>query len=229
MPTVLGHAAVPLALGLGLGRPLISRRLLLAGVVASVLPDADVVGFWLGTAYPDAFGHRGATHSLVFALLLGVIAAARARPLAAGRGAAFAFVAVCAASHGLLDMLTNGGYGIALWWPFSPERFFAPWQPIEVSPIGLRRLASERGLEVLGSELIWVWLPAALVWAGLWLARRGHAWPRTSPLIGLLVAVSSLAAVAPARGETPARTEILQVDSVTLTGLPIARPEERRA
>jgi len=180
MPTVLGHAAVPLALGLGLGNPPISRRLRLAGVVAAALPDADVLGFWLGISYSDALGHRGATHSLAFALLLGLVAAALARPLGAGRGTAFAFAAACAASHGLLDMLTNGGYGIALWWPFSAGRLFAPWRPIEVSPIGLRRFASERGLEVLGSELIWVWLPAAVICAGLWLARRGHVSPRAS-------------------------------------------------
>src|SRR5262245_24789990 len=197
MPTILGHAAVPLALGLGLGRPPISRRLLVARVVASALPDADVLGFGLGIAYSDGFGHRGATHSLVFALLLGLAAVALARPLGAGRGAAFAFVAVCAASHGLLDMFTNGGYGVALWWPLSAERLFAPWQPIEVSPIGLRLFASERGLEVLGSELIWVWLPAAAACAAAWLARRGHASLRASPLIGLLVAASSLAAAAP--------------------------------
>src|SRR5262249_61922508 len=110
-----------------------------------------------------------------------------------------------------------GGYGFAFWWPFSTERLFAPWHPIEVSPIGLRRFASERGLEVLGSELIWVWLPAALVCTALWLARRGHAALRASPLIGLFVAASSLAAVSPAPGETPARTETLQLDSGTPT------------
>lgn len=56
-------------------------------------------------------------------------------------------------SHGLLDTLTTGGKGVALLWPFSDERFFAPLQFIRVSPIGVGRFLSERGLAVLLSEL----------------------------------------------------------------------------
>ena len=37
----------------------------------SFLPDADVIGFGLGVRYEDPWGHRGATHSLMFALALG--------------------------------------------------------------------------------------------------------------------------------------------------------------
>jgi len=78
---------------------------------------------------------------------------------------------VVTASHGLLDALTDGGLGVAFLAPFSGERFFFPWQPIEVSPIGLRRFLSGRGLEVLRSELLWVWLPSILL-AGAALAWR---------------------------------------------------------
>jgi len=35
---------------------------------------------------------------------------------------------------------------------------FFPWQVIEVSPLSLRRLAGEKGLAVLQSELLWVCL-----------------------------------------------------------------------
>ena len=49
---------------------------------------------------------------------------------------------------------------------------FFPWQVIEVSPLGLRRLAGEKGLAVLQSELLWVWLPAALACVFLVLLRR---------------------------------------------------------
>jgi inner membrane protein len=48
VPTILTHPAVPLAMAFGLGREVVSRRLLGAGVVASVLPDLDVVAFRLG-------------------------------------------------------------------------------------------------------------------------------------------------------------------------------------
>jgi len=55
--------------------------------------------------------------------------------------------------------MTNGGLGIAFFWPFTDTRYFLPWQPIEVSPIGAARFLNQRGLEVLQSELIWVVLP----------------------------------------------------------------------
>ena len=172
MPTIFSHAAVPLALGMGLGRRRIPRRLFVAGIVASILPDFDVLAFRLGIPYADAFGHRGASHSLAFALLLGLLALMFYRHLKAGRWVSFAFVSVSAASHSLLDMLTNGGHGVALWWPLSQERCFFPWQVIEVSPLNPRRFLSDRGIAVLQSELWWIWLPAALVCLVLFVWRR---------------------------------------------------------
>ena len=62
-----------------------------------------------------------------------------------------AVTCVVALSHPLLDAMTDGGLGVALLWPFSNERFFAPWTPIPVSPIGARML-SRRGLYVLAVE-----------------------------------------------------------------------------
>lgn len=173
MPTIISHAAVPLAIGLGLGVQAIGPRLLWTGVAASMLPDADVLGLRLGIAYGDSLGHRGATHSLAFATLLGLVAWACARPLATRRLTAFLFIAFSAASHGLLDMLTDGGSGVALWWPWSDERLFAPWRFIEASPLSLRRLLGGRGIEVLRSELIGVWMPAIVAGVTLWLTRRG--------------------------------------------------------
>lgn len=175
MPTILTHAAVPLAIGLGRGSSAIPRRLLAAGVAAAMLPDFDVVAFKLGIAYADAFGHRGASHSLLFALLVALFALACAPALRSSRPAAFLFVGIAAASHPLLDMLTNGGLGVALLWPWSEQRFFAAWHVIEVSPIGLRRVFSDRGLAVMLSEVAWVWLPAAAAGLALFLGRRADA------------------------------------------------------
>ena len=50
-------------------------RLLAAGVIAAMLPDADVLAFALHIPYADAFGHRGASHSLLFAGVLAAVAA----------------------------------------------------------------------------------------------------------------------------------------------------------
>lgn len=170
MPTILTHPAVPLALACGLGREMISKRLLTAGIIASIIPDLDVLAFRLGIPYTAEWGHRGFSHSLFFALLVAVMGAALARPLLTTAARAFWFLFLATASHGMLDAFTNGGLGIAFLWPFSHERFFAPLQPIEVAPLSIARFLWERGLAVLASEIVWVWLPlltTALVMAAL--------------------------------------------------------------
>ena len=172
MPTILTHPAVPLAIGLGLGSNIIPRRLLVTGMIASIVPDFDVIGFQFGVPYGSEFGHRGFTHSLVFAAGLALLGCFVARWLRASVVATFLFLFAAAASHGVLDSFTNGGYGIAFLWPFSAERFFAPFQVIEVSPIGVSRFLSARGIAVFASELLWVWLPAVLLVTLLTILRR---------------------------------------------------------
>ena len=181
MPTLLTHAAVPLAIALGLGPRAIPPRLLAAGVVASMAPDLDALGLHLGIAYSDIDGHRGLMHSLAFALLLGLLAAMAADPLRVTRARAFAFVLACAASHGLLDMMTTGGLGVAWFWPLSDTRHFLPWRFIKVSPLTVDRLLSARGEAVMVSELWTVWLPAALACATCVLARVTLARTRARP------------------------------------------------
>ncbi|PZS98846.1 metal-dependent hydrolase [Stenotrophomonas maltophilia] len=182
MPSIITHAAVPLALWCAADRGRIPAWLLAAGVVAAMLPDADVLAFALHIPYADAFGHRGASHSLLFAGVLAVLAAVwaffssgrpwsavscqprlaptTARPTVASTVQAAAFVFICAASHPLLDAVTSGGLGVALAWPWSEHRFFAPWRPIRVSPFA-PQFFSARGIATLLSELRWVWLPLA--------------------------------------------------------------------
>ncbi|HET9767324.1 MAG TPA: metal-dependent hydrolase [Thermoanaerobaculia bacterium] len=172
MPTVLTHTAVPLALALGAGSRLTPPRLLAAGVLCAALPDVDSLGYWAGVPYAHLFGHRGFTHSLFFAALVALLGCAAAPALDARRAWAFAFLAISTASHGLLDTFTNGGLGIALLSPFSNHRFFAPWRPIPVSPIGVHGLASGRGLSLFGAELLLVWLPCLALGVVAWLARR---------------------------------------------------------
>lgn len=159
MPSVIGHFTVPLAMRAARGLP---PRLLAAGLAAAMLPDADTLGMLVGVPNSSVFGHRGMTHSAVFALAVAIVAMACAPALRTTRRRAFAVVLACSLSHPLLDTLTNGGPGILLGWPFSGARMFAPWRPIEVSPIGAG-FFSLRGLEVVASELLWLVLPATLV------------------------------------------------------------------
>ncbi|GLR12098.1 membrane protein [Chitinimonas prasina] len=177
MPTIFSHALLPLAVGLGLGRNRVPPALLLAGMLAAVLPDADVIAFKLGIPYSDKLGHRGASHALLTALVVSGLACG---VVARWRSAwAWWFLFFAMASHGLLDSLTDGGKGVALLWPWSDTRWFAGWRPIEVSPIGWSRFWSARGWEVVQSEFVWIWLPCAALTAMLLLWRASVPWRRS--------------------------------------------------
>jgi len=163
VPTILTHALLPLIAARAMGKGRISTRLMMAGMAAAMIPDADVIGLRFGIPYGAELGHRGASHSLLFAALLGFMAMLAARTLRTTPGRAFIFVALSSAFHGLTDMLTNGGRGVGLWWPLSDNRLFWPVRPVEVSSIGLSALTDGSMAGVLLSELIWLLLPAALL------------------------------------------------------------------
>jgi inner membrane protein len=134
----------------------------------SLLPDADVIGFRLGIRYSATWGHRGATHSFAFCLGIAVLAAGGAAVLRAPPWRTFIVAACVLVSHPLLDTLTDGGLGCALFWPLSERRYFAPWRPIPVAPIG-RIFFSRAGLSVALAELV---LFAPVFAFALWPRRR---------------------------------------------------------
>lgn len=169
MPTVLTHAVAAAALSPAVAVRRRARLTLLCAACA-VVPDLDVVGLSLGITYDHPLGHRGLSHSLAFAVGLAALLVAVLRP--ARPWATGALLAASTASHGLLDMLTDGGRGVALWAPFSNARLFFPWRPVEVSPIGLSGFLTARGAEVIASEMVWVWLPSALAAGVLALVAR---------------------------------------------------------
>lgn len=173
LPTIITHAVLPVAGALAAGKRRVQIRLLAVGALAAIVPDVDVLAFRFGIAYADVFGHRGASHSLFVAVFLGAFAALFATSLHVSRTRAFAFVTLCTASHGVLDMATRGGLGVAFFWPLSPERFFLPWRPIAVSPLTLSAFLGGTGLRVVISEFLWVWLPAFLIAGIIYRFRRG--------------------------------------------------------
>jgi inner membrane protein len=133
-------------------------------VGAAYLPDIDVLAFAFGIPYDAPFGHRGALHSpavaVLCAALLGAIAwCFRVRPLRI-----VAVAALVMASHGLLDAFTDGGRGVAFLWPLSNTRYFAPWRPLPVSPLGVHAF-SVGGLKFMLNEAV-LFLPLFLV--ALW-------------------------------------------------------------
>ena len=172
MPTIFTHAFSALALGKACAAPKMPARFWILSALCAALPDADVLAFAFGIPYGSMFGHRGITHSLAFALLLGVVVVALFFRDANSRAALVIFFFLATASHGALDALTNGGLGVAFFAPLSGERYFFPARPIEVSPIGVGAFFSEWGMVVIRSEMVWVWLPATLVVAVVLIFRR---------------------------------------------------------
>ena len=163
MPTIISHPAIVLTTAMVGGRKRISGRLLIAAIIASILPDADSIGVYFNIPYGHLMGHRGFFHSISFAFMVGLLGLLLASKLKSSRIAAFLVLFISTVSHGLLDAFTSGGLGIAFFSPISNERFFFPWQFIEVAPLSLMRFLTLRGWKVLQSEFVWVWLPLLAV------------------------------------------------------------------
>jgi len=182
MPTIFSHTIAATAAARWWGHRLPARFWTWTAVCA-MLPDADVIAFTFGIPYGDMFGHRGFTHSLFFAAFAGAAATWHLlhrpgsdlhRPGSdSHRLSLFFWFTAVTASHGLLDALTDGGRGIAFFAPFSDHRYFFPWRPIQVSPIGVG-FFSLRGLRVLGSEAGWIWVPSAIIAVSARLFRNGQ-------------------------------------------------------
>ena len=163
MPTVMSHAVVGVALGTLTPRSLRGRAFWLASAALPMLPDLDVLGLPLGIPFRSVWGHRGISHSLVAAGLLGLVVALLIhRRLDARLAALAAYFAAVTASHGVLNAMTSGGPGVAFFAPFDGTRYFFPWQPIPVSPLATH-FFSERGWHVFSAELALIWAPAAVV------------------------------------------------------------------
>jgi inner membrane protein len=116
--------------------------------ILPIIPDLDVFSM---AAYNAPLGHRGITHSLVFALLLGVIVA------------------------GAVSRYFRVRWCVLFFWPMGGR--YGNWGPIPVSDIALE-LPDPRYSRAVRSELLWVWLPTSLV-IGLVMAWRYHR--RRSP------------------------------------------------
>lgn len=144
MPTIITHAAFGAALIKAVyGKSTDNKghsywRTLVAAAVLAMLPDIDSVGFFLGVPYKHLFGHRGFTHSIVFALLVSFVALIPVWKDGwsnVKRGLLFFIVTV---SHPLFDMLTDAGLGCAIFAPFNKQRYFFSddFRGIDTSPIG---------------------------------------------------------------------------------------------
>jgi inner membrane protein len=124
-------------------------------MLLTVLADFDQLPLAFGVPDRGLYGHRGLTHTPLFALSVGLSVLVYAklriweRPF---RAALMTFLLV--ASHALLDAMSQDGRGILLLWPLSAQRFHLIWRPIPDAPTGLA-FFSAVGLRHLIIELIY--------------------------------------------------------------------------
>lgn len=160
------HVLVAGALGKTQHPGVRTTRFLMLSIICSVFPDVDVLGLIWGIEYGHVLGHRGVMYSLCFALILALVTVVTGFS-GVLRGSKTWWLLVLhfflvTALHGVLDAMTNGGLGVAFFAPFENSRYFFPWTPIEVSPIGAGFFGMQ-GLRVLSSEILYVWLPILIV------------------------------------------------------------------
>jgi inner membrane protein len=184
MASLITHAFVGAAIGQS-GKPTWRKDWLFWGTIisGSILPDIDSIGFHMGVPYGSLWGHRGLTHSLLFALVAAICATLclYARVQQPWKFMFIFFLAI--ASHGFLDAMTNGGLGVAFFSPFNLHRYFFPWRPVLVSPIGITRFFTMRGLRILGSEMLYIWCPTLILVALVQLFKIGRKYqPEALPL-----------------------------------------------
>jgi len=128
-------------------RPLSWPTLLVFAGLA-LLPDADVALVALGACDDGSCGHRGASHSLLVAVMIGLFAGLVARRLGWPVVRTVVAAAFAVGSHAMLDALGAGGRGLPLLWPFSDARFISPIRIFPDAPRGLALLSIPGAINV---------------------------------------------------------------------------------
>ena len=164
MPTPVAHTLAGFAVWLGSNQQAKRQTglLVLLLVLVSNLPDVDfVAGYFVGD--PRVY-HWRATHSVLAAISVAIVFGLLFRSrLGTFQRAAWAG-GVAYGSHLMLDMLMGQPHdpsiGLQLFWPFSQQRFMAPWEVFHMAPhsiewLGpLRTLFSRAILPVIQREVL---------------------------------------------------------------------------
>jgi inner membrane protein len=172
MATIYTHAFAGVALASVLTpRPKPLLYWCLAGLLP-ILPDFDSFSL---APYGSTLGHRGFTHSVAFALGVGLVTAlATMRYFHLRFWPLFGLFFLVTVSHGVLDAFTTGGCGIPFFWPLTDQRW-GPYGPIHVSDIAME-FPDPRSSLAVRTELLYVWLPlgsaVVLIQGYRWLVSR---------------------------------------------------------
>ena len=169
MASIISHAIFAVGIGKLLQPFALPKKYWFWLASSAMLPDADSIGYFLGVPYASMFGHRGITHSMVFALLWAIIVVyfffKNIKPTSLNGIALIAVFFLATLSHGVLDAFTNGGLGVGFFIPFTPTSYFFRYQPIVFSPISITSFFSQCGLRVIKSEMFYIWIPSILLYA----------------------------------------------------------------
>lgn len=160
MASLFGHALLGCTLSKVLDKTN-SKKLFVLAIISAILPDVDVLSFEFGIPYEHWLGHRGFTHSIVFAIIWSLVMS-----VVFGKNNKWLFFIIlflATLSHAVLDAMTTGGLGVGFFIPFENTRYFLGFRPIQVSPIGIEKFFSEWGFKVIMSELIWIGLPCGVI------------------------------------------------------------------
>lgn len=171
MASIFGHSIVGFTLS-KLFNSQQNRLLLIIAIASTILPDLDVIAFNFGIPYSHPMGHRGFTHSILFAVIwaLGLMWFFGKKDKVIW----FTVIFLSTISHGVLDAITSGGKGIGFFIPFNNDRFFFPFREIVVSPIGVSEFFSDWGLQVIYSEFKYVFIPCIIILLFLNIKRKSH-------------------------------------------------------
>jgi inner membrane protein len=166
MPTIISHGLVALVFGKTFSKS-IGAKFWILTIICAILPDIDVIMFFFGIPYGHMYGHRGFSHSILFALLVSfIVVLIGFRKIERNTKVWWSFVLyffLVGLSHGILDAMTSGGLGIGFFMPFDSTRYFFPFRPIRVSPFSVMHFFGTEGQRIIVSELIWIWIPAIIL------------------------------------------------------------------
>jgi inner membrane protein len=174
--TSLTHAFVGGTLSLYGDVPVSRPKLAVTLAVLAVIPDIDALSIPLGLSHDHLLGHRGFTHSLVFAAIVGQLVLAvlfrKVPRFSRDWWTLWGLFFLATASHGILDALTYMASGVALWAPFDATRYGFPWRPLPPPPLAVGRIQGYFAPGLMLAEFSKVWLPVGAIAALFWGLKR---------------------------------------------------------
>ena len=169
MPTIITHGIVGYFIPRYFEKIImVKRKLIICCLIGGFFPDLDAISFKFHIPYASLFGHRGFSHSILFALILSLVLFLvfflKDKFPKKEKLLILCILFLSVISHSILDAMTNGGLGVAFFSPFIETRYFFPFRPIPVAPIALSKFFSSWGMSVLCYEILIIWIPSIFLY-----------------------------------------------------------------